>query len=481
MPSIPIFSVGQQSVSKNVTGGHRLNMYLQVNPDGDKVQVNAIGTPGLLPFVNISAEQARGVHWVETINRLYSVHGNTLWEITQAGVFVTRGTLRTGDNQSYVGMANNGKQLLITTGQYAYLFVFETNSFTEITTLIPDYGVANTGVAGTCTFLDSFFIINQVGTGQFWISDSYDGMVWDSLNFATAESSPDNLQAVWADKGHLALIGTSSTEIWINTGAQAFPYERVAGAVSQSGLAAVWSVVDINGSLTALIRNKNGALSVARLDGYTWVAISTSDIDFIINSYDEPSSAVAFGYTQNGRHFYQINFQNDGKSWLYNFSANEWSQLKSSSSTRHLADRGCAFGEKYIVSDYSTGNLYQLSATAYTDNGAYIEREVIGKHTFKNSLNTMSIRRLRVEFEGGVGLIAGQGRLPTVMLQISRDNGHTWGNEMWTDIGAQGDYQQRAEWRRLGMSRDWLFKLRITDPVKVVLIRAVIEATELNK
>jgi len=54
------------------------------------------------------------------------------------------------------------------------------------------------------------------------------------------------------------------------------------------------------------------------------------------------------------------------------------------------------------------------------------------------------------------------------MLQISKDNGHTWGNELWTTIGAMGKYFTRVVWRRLGSARDWTFKIRVTDPVKVV-------------
>jgi len=40
---------------------------------------------------------------------------------------------------------------------------------------------------------------------------------------------------------------------------------------------------------------------------------------------------------------------------------------------------------------------------------------------------------------------------------------------------------KRLEWRRLGVARDWVFKVRITDSVKCVIIAAVIEGAELNK
>ena len=83
--------------------------------------------------------------------------------------------------------------------------------------------------------------------------------------------------------------------------------------------------------------------------------------------------------------------------------------------------------------------------------------------------------------EGGVGDLSVTAGNPTVMLTISRDGGHTFGQELWTTIGAQGEFTMRAEWRRLGCARDWVFKLRMTDPVKFVLIQGVIEATEANK
>ena len=62
------------------------------------------------------------------------------------------------------------------------------------------------------------------------------------------------------------------------------------------------------------------------------------------------------------------------------------------------------------------------------------------------------------------------------MLQVSKDNGHNWGNEMWVGIGAIGAFLTRAIWRRLGSAYDWTFKLRITDPVKVVITSAFMDA-----
>jgi len=83
--------------------------------------------------------------------------------------------------------------------------------------------------------------------------------------------------------------------------------------------------------------------------------------------------------------------------------------------------------------------------------------------------------RLQLDLESGVGLTDGQGVDPQVMLQWSDDGGHTWSREHWVSAGRGGAYTWRALWRRLGRSRDRVFRLVISDPVKVTWIDAFME------
>ena len=479
MPSpVQLFGLGQQSKSPNITAQHRLNLYYDLQVDNDKCTVAAFLTPGLNLFSSVSASTSRGLHWMETNNMVYAVQRGTLYEIAANGAVTNRGTLAvtpTQDIDGRVAMANNGTQLMIVTGAYAYIYNSVTHVFTDITASLP----FSESVDSVC-FLNSYFIINRGGTGQFYLSDPYNGLVWPALAFATAESNPDNLMAVAADKGNLCLLGTSTIELWTGISDPTVPFTKINAAPSDGGLAARWSLSRGNGLLTGLFRNKQGALAVCMLDGYTLVAISGPNMDYIFNNYTTPTDAVAFGYTLNGRKFYQITFQAAQKTWLYDYESTAWTQLKSWGIDRHIGDLGVSFDTKFIVSDYASGQLYVLSVDARTDNGLPIERELTSNHVYSVSRNIMTIRRLRVDMEGGVGLISGQGDSPSIMLQISRDGGHTWGNEMWTKIGKIGEFTHRAEWRRLGRSRDWVFKLRITDPVKIVIIQAVIEGEELQ-
>jgi len=65
---------------------------------------------------------------------------------------------------------------------------------------------------------------------------------------------------------------------------------------------------------------------------------------------------------------------------------------------------------------------------------------------------------------------------PQAMLDWSDDGGHTWSNEHWASIGVIGDYTARAIWRRLGRSRNRIYRVSITDAVKRVIMGADLEA-----
>jgi len=177
-----------------------------------------------------------------------------------------------------------------------------------------------------------------------------------------------------------------------------------------------------------------------------------------------------------GHPMYQINFPSEGKSWLFDASTELWSPLESGlSGGRHRGEIHVDYLNKPRITDYTTGDVYTLDADTYTDNGTSIPREIITRH-FGNNLERLAVTKLQVDFETGIGLITGQGSDPQAMMSYSEDNGHTWSNEDWTTLGAIGEHYVRAIWRRLGLAYDWVFKIRITDPVKVVITAGAIDA-----
>lgn len=460
MRPISIFGLGVQSKSPNVTAQKRVNFYLEIQEDADKTRLVNYGTPGLTLHANPGANPTRGAHAIG--NYVYVVNQNTLYQVDNAGIAIAKGTLLT--MSGFVDMADNGTQIMIVDGTYGYIYNIAAGTVTQITD--PDFPGAN-----HVTFNDGYFIVNKPNSGQFFISASYNGLAWDALDFATAESNPDNLVRAVADHGELILLGEVSTEFHTNSGGLDFPYTR-SGAAIEWGIAARWSLAKFDNSLIWLAKNRMGEVQVVRLNGYSPQRVSTFDIETIINSYSGVSDATGFSYLLNGHPFYQLNFTSANASWLYDGASNCWSELKSGTG-RHRAELAVNYLNRTLVCDYSSGNIYNLDSDVYTDNGDMMVSELVSKHVFAD-LERYCISELQVDLEAGVGLATGQGSDPQIMLQISKDGGHTWGAERWISMGKIGEYKRRAKWNRLGQSRNWTFKIRISDPVKRVILGAYV-------
>ena len=465
MPIVPLFGLGQQGKSATVTAQRHLNLYAEIQREPDKTTIAFYGTPGLTLLTTFGDTPVRGMLPVGDF--LYCVHRGTFWEVNNAGVKVSRGTLNTTSGR--VDMSYNGTQVIIADGTNAYLYTIASAAFSVVGSNL----FAN---PATITYQDSYFIASFGDDQRFQISGQYDGASWDALDFASAESSPDELVRVIADHGEITLCGEDTIEFWGNSGGQDFPYSNIRGATQEFGLAARWSLVKFNDSLAGLMKNRMGQVQVMMAVGHSLKKISTEELDSIINSYTSVADATAYSYMLGGHPMYQINFPSAGKSWLYDGSTGLWSELESGlSGGRHRGEICVDYVNKPRVSDFENGNIYTLDPDAHTDNGAAIPREIVGKHFFQNYKHG-EVFRLQVDFETGVGLSSGQGDVPQAMLQVSKDNGHTWGNEMWETLGAIGAHLTRVVWRRLGSARDWVFKIRITDPVKVVITGASIDA-----
>lgn len=470
MPIVPLFGLGQQGKSATVTAQRHLNLYAEMQREPDKTTIAFYGTPGLSLLTTFGDTPVRGM--LPVGDSLYCVHRGTFWEVNNAGVKVSRGALNTTAGR--VSMAFNGTQIAIADGVNMYCYTISGAAFATVASgLFPN--------PVTVTYQDSYFIANFQGDQRFQISGQYDGLNWDALDFASAESSPDELVAVIADHGEITLCGEDTIEFWGNSGNQDFPYTNIRGATQEWGLAARWSLVKYNDSLAGLMKNRMGQVQVMMAVGHSLRKISTEELDSIINGYSSVADATAYSYMLGGHPMYQINFPSAGESWLFDGSTGLWSPLESGlDGARHRGEICVDYLNRPRVADYQNGNIYTLDPDVYTDNGTPIAREIVGKHFFQN-YRRGEVFRLQVDFETGVGLISGQGELPQAMLQVSKDNGHTWGNEMWETIGAIGTYLTRVVWRRLGSARDWVFKIRVTDPVKVVITGASIDARPSNE
>lgn len=461
---IQLFGVSQFGKSANVTRQQRLNAYMEPQPGDDRSRVAVYGFPGKDLFTSFGDTPIRGLY--QRGDFLYAVHRGTFYEVNNAGVRTARGTIGTTSGRVY--MADNGSQLMLTDGTAGYIYTFATSNFAQIVDV--DYPGA-----ATVTWQDGYFIVNKPDSQRFYVSAINDGTSWDALDFASAESNPEDIVAVASDNSNLFLFGSISTEFWQNAGNSDFPFTRVSGGAIEWGCAAVNSIVKYDNSLAFLAKNRMGEVIVARMSGYSPQRISTPELEYTINNYAAVSDATALSYMLGGHPMLQINFPTGGDTWLYDGLSNAWSKLESYQETRDIGEIGVNYLDRVIVSDYANGNLYRLNPLTYTENGNPLTFEVISRHLSFDD-KRFSVSKLQLDMETGVGLSSGQGSNPQIMMQVSVDGGHTWGPEQWVSFGAIGAYQARAIWRRCtGVARDVVFKFRITDPVKRVIFGASID------
>ncbi len=465
MAKIPVFGLGMASKSPYVTAKSLQNVYCEARPQGEKSAMVGYRTPGLVSFTDVGGSDApRGSRTVERTGACYVVIGNIFYQISGSGAATNLGTLNTFTGR--VSMSDNGVQVMIVDGIYGYIYNTNTLVFAQITDV--DFPANPT----TVTYLSTRFIISLLNSSRFYVSDINDGLAWDALNFANAETNPDPIVAVWASNGQLLLQGTVSTEYWGNSGALDFPFTLITGTATEWGLAATWSVAKYDNSIACLIKNRMGQVMVAKLSGYLPERISTPDLENIINGYTITSDASAYTYMLGGHAMYVINFPAAQASWLYDGLTGMWSKLKSFGVSRHRAEFGFSFNNKTIVSDYSMGVLYELTNTAMTDNGQQIESEIVSENISSPDLDRLTIDKFRVDVQLGMGSLAVPN--PQIGLYISRDNGKTYGAEMLRDIGPIGNYGNTVDWNMLGTARDFVMKLRVSDPFDFTLVSAMI-------
>lgn len=329
--------------------------------------------------------------------------------------------------------------------------------------------------------VDTFFIYTNPGTNQ-WGSSSSNSPVSPNVPPALSQKdgAADNLVSMIVNNREVFLLGERTTEVWVDQGSFPFPFARLPGTSSQHGVIAPYSVSRIGESFAWLGRDSRGQGYVYRMNGYIPERISTYAIENAIAGYGIISDARAWTYQQGGHEFYVLTFPSADATWVFDVTTEMWHQRAWRDSLNVLhRDRGnCAaiYANQVLVGDWQNGNLYALSLSTYTDNGSPIYRMRQCPHLTKD-LKRVFHHELQIQFQPGVGLSTGTTN-PQAMLQYSNDGGSTWSSERWTGVGAIGQYTNRAVWRRLGASRDRIYRVVCTDPVNFTIISANLYASE---
>jgi hypothetical protein len=366
---------------------------------------------------------------------------------------------------------------------------------------------------------DNYFIYNRPNSQQFAVTDIL-SPITQPLSFGSKFTSPDNLVSLVASNGQLYLLGEKSSEVWQDQGTFPLAYQRIPGSATQQGIIAPFSVARVGNSFAYVSQNIRGQNQIVYMNGYTPQRISTHAVEnTLLDQYT--ADAIAYTYQLEGHEVYVVSFPTIDITWAYDFTTSLWHKWlwvdDQNVYHRHRSNCAAVFQDIVVVGDWENGNLYQLDQSEYKDNGGEIRRLRRAPHLVAD-LQRQYFDELQIQFQPGVGtggfsrdrniyigspytiplndpLVIGVQEMvvlgdanqlnpndtlynPKAMLRWSNDGGSTWSKEYWQDIGQQGKYKHRAMWRRLGMARDRVFEVVVTDPVKAVIISANLKGSQ---
>lgn len=464
---VPLIGAGVKGKSVVTNAQRRLNCYLEPQYDQDKSRVAVFGTPGTVQVLSNGATPFRG--GLAEGELLYLAQGSVFYEVNNAFIVTDRNSAsRLTTTTGKVVMASSSNVIVLVDGTNGYNYTISGASFAQIVS-------AMFSSPRSVTWQDGYFLasFDETGTNKKRCQISADGVTWNALDFRAVETVPGALIRTYSFNGEVHQFTDKGIEFWAYTGDPTFPFQPIRGASLRVGLDARHSVSEGAEALYFLGRRHKGEAEPFRLIGHEAQSISTPDMQKIINDLASTGDAVGYVYSIDGHEFYVLSWPVAGVTWMYDGYASGllgvpvWSELQSNNG-RHVGEFAFTLVNRIYVTDYTAGKLHRVDKGVYTDNGSAIAWQLDTRHFFKD-YDSVTVDELVADFEAGVGLNTGQGSDPLVMIQVSRDAGKTWGAERHVPMGKVGEYTRRAAASRFGTARDFVFRLRITDPVKRVL------------
>lgn len=450
----------------------------QEKGEKNKTQIALFPRPGLDVHVDLSGNLVRGLYTAKTLTqeRCFAVVGNTLYEIYRDGSSTSRGTMPNLSNPSqqkvYMEVNGNG-QMMIQDSNAGYYFTLSTNVLAEITDA--DYLGGN-----ILTYLDGYLVISG-NDGRVAFSELNDASNWIGDSVFTPTFKADAVKAVMAYREEIYCFGSETIEVYLNDGAT--PFIRQGKTTLYYGIKAPHSLAAWHGGFAFLGSSRFGETAVYTITSdYNIKAISTPSIVQQVNDANDLENVEGYiEYSKDGHIFYVMHVPVLHTTFVYDYTINMWHERQS---VRTYSDadgdfpqdmfRGrcfTSFAGMNLYGDWYSGKILRENKKTYTDGGNIITRTRISP-VFNNELKYISVYELEVDANvGQAAATSGQGSDPVIMLDWSLDGGNTFEEERLMLLGQLGQYDYRAQTTKLGTARNWVIRLKNTEPIDLALFQ----------
>jgi len=459
-----ISGVVGQGRSLNSNPGRSHNCYIEMAATGEPRLVSRMGQRTVFTLPN---SPVRGAF--SDTDTSYWCAGNGVYKRTPDNVIKFLGNTSTSSGR--VNFASNGTLIALVDGDKGYYITIATDAFGQITDPAFPLNPVNINV------LSGYWIVTAKNSQQFYFKHSSAGS-WSGLDYATAEGKPDNIISQIILNDELYLIGYKTVEAWNITGNGASPLQRNRNVVIDHGCIAPNSPAKAMDSIYWLGGDDHGQGMVWRLSGYQVERVSIHEIEQQIAVMPYIADAFSVVFQIDGHNFYLLQFPTAGITLYYNITTGLWGTFSYKDMSTGLenifkASCHCFTGALNLVGDTTSGKVFALDKTVYADDGNEIVFERIGTVS-KETQSNLFYSELIIDIETGVGNNLPPGNDPQIGVAWSDDAGHSWSNWRYTSIGKIGKYKSVVRFSMLGMGRNRVFKLRCTDPVKLIIMGSTV-------
>lgn len=299
----------------------------------------------------------------------------------------------------------------------------------------------------------------------------------NALSFTTA---PGPLLRGVSYRDQLFAFGADFCQVYADRGLSPFPLELQ--TTIPVGIAGTHAVTGWEGGFTGVLAWVAQDDTVRVLDGYSPAIVSTEDVSRDIAATPDKSVLQMSCYMSSGQAFITVT-RPGFWTWEFNKTTGTWNERKSYGGECWRAQRTVrAFG-KWLAGDRDTGQLYEISATAYQEGADPLVMEMTSG-IIQAFPARLSVPRLDVNVTAGVGSAAGSDPIqtdPQMEIVWSRDGGYRWGTPVWRALGGEGESRTSVSVNNLGATvngKGYRIRLRVSDPVPVSVMGAEISGVE---
>ena len=444
--TVPVNIVGPSAEHRDSSYSAQTTMnFIPESHKTGATQALLVPWAGSKAFSSITGTTPRGIY--EFSGTVYKISDQTLYSVASSGVETSIGTIA-GTQRCVI--KDDGTNLIIATGSKWYQYDTSTSTLSEFTSPTTSTGLV-LGQGNSVDFLNGFAIYDVSG-GKFYMSDFGDPDSFQTNNFATAESSPDDLKYVKVFNERAYLMGSKTIETWkVGTGNP--PLKKIQNGTMPRGLKDIHSVA-----------SSQNFVYFRGDDGWFYRFSSTQAVNitsgFAANAFETYADDTTEAYILEiqGGTYLVCNFTANNKTWVFSErnhqlspGFDDWFQL--STGTEEDIYIGAFYHKafnKHLIEKKGSGDILELDLDTYTDDGSTIVRRrrtppihggLLGKEGGR-----LEMSWFEVKMKKGVGLATGQGSDPRIYITASLDGSESRSNQAELEIGRTGDADLIIRW-----------------------------------